>query len=50
MHGNMSGYYEMRLTGPGRVQHRLFCILDNADAQGLKKADSRSARSPSSTA
>lgn len=37
MHGNMSGYYEIRLTGPGRVQHRLFCILDNADAPGLKE-------------
>lgn len=31
MHGSMSGYYEIRVTGPGRVQYRLFCLLDNAD-------------------
>lgn len=35
MHGTMNGYYEIRITGPGRVQHRLFCILDNADEDGL---------------
>lgn len=35
MHGTMNGYYEIRITGPGRVQHRLFCILDNADGEGL---------------
>lgn len=37
MHGTMNGYYEIRLTGPGRTQHRLFCILDNADTDGLKQ-------------
>lgn len=37
MHGDMGGYYEIRLTGPGRRQYRLFCLLDNADAAGLAK-------------
>ena len=37
MHGTMNGYYEIRLTGPGRMQHRLFCILDNADRKGLQE-------------
>jgi hypothetical protein len=25
MHGTMGGYYEIRVTGPGRAQYRLFC-------------------------
>lgn len=29
MHGDMGGYHEIRLTGPGREQFRLFCILEN---------------------
>jgi hypothetical protein len=34
MHGEMGGYYEIRLTGPGRRQHRLFCLLDSgSDAE-----------------
>lgn len=34
MHGGMGGHYEIRLTGPGREQFRLFCVLDNgSDAQ-----------------
>jgi hypothetical protein len=37
MHGDMGGYYEIRLTGPGRRQYRLFCILDNADSIELRK-------------
>lgn len=37
MHGTMNGYYEIRITGPGRMQHRLFCILDNADQEGLER-------------
>src|SRR3954452_16468507 len=37
MHGDMGGFYEIRLTGPGRRQYRLFCVLDNADAGGLRK-------------
>ncbi len=41
MHGNMGGYYEIRVTGPGREQFRLFCLLENADehilsARGLR--------------
>ncbi len=35
MHGVMSGYYEIRVTGPGREQFRLFCLLENADANTL---------------
>lgn len=35
MHGDMGGYYEIRLTGPGRRQHRLFCILDNGSPEEL---------------
>lgn len=31
MHGSMNGYYEIRVTGAGREQFRLFCILENAD-------------------
>lgn len=36
MHGDMGGYYEIRLTGPGRCQHRLFCILDNGSPEQLR--------------
>jgi len=37
MHGEMGGFHEIRLTGPGRRQYRLFCILDNADPDGLRE-------------
>jgi len=37
MHGDMGGYYEIRLTGPGRRQYRLFCILDNGSPQELNE-------------
>lgn len=37
MHGDMGGFHEIRLTGPGRRQYRLFCVLDNSDANGLRK-------------
>lgn len=37
MHGSMSGFYEIRLTGPGRRHYRLFCILENGSASELKK-------------
>jgi hypothetical protein len=37
MHGDMGGFHEIRLTGPGRRQYRLFCVLDNADESGLRK-------------
>jgi hypothetical protein len=36
MHGDMGGYYEIRLTGPGRRQYRLFCILDNGSPWELR--------------
>jgi len=35
MHGDMGGYYEIRVTGPGREQYRLFCLLENADKHTL---------------
>jgi hypothetical protein len=35
MHGDMGGYYEIRVTGPGREQFRLFCLLENADVRTL---------------
>lgn len=37
MHGEMGGYNEIRLTGPGRRQYRLFCILDNGSRSQLRK-------------
>jgi hypothetical protein len=27
MHGDMGGYYEIRVTGPGREQFRLFWVV-----------------------
>lgn len=35
MHGTMSGYYEIRVTGPGRCHYRLFCLLENGTPQEL---------------
>ena len=35
MHGDMTGYFEVRGTGPGREQFRLFCLLENADDKEL---------------
>ena len=29
MHGEMGGWYEVRCSGPGREQFRLFCLLEN---------------------
>ena len=37
MHGTMTGWHEIRLTGPGREQFRLFCLLENADDEALLK-------------
>lgn len=37
MHGAMGGYHEIRLTGPGRRQYRLFCILDNGSTEELRE-------------
>jgi hypothetical protein len=28
MHGSMTGYFEVRIDGPGRTHYRLFCRLD----------------------
>jgi hypothetical protein len=35
MHGDMGGFHEIRLSGRGRRQYRLFCILDNGSPQEL---------------
>jgi len=32
----MTGYHEIRLTGPGREQFRLFCLLENASDEELR--------------
>jgi hypothetical protein len=37
MHGEMTGYYEIRLTGPSREQFRLFCLLENGTDDELLK-------------
>ncbi len=37
MHGGMGGYYEIRVTGPGRRHYRLFCVLDNGSPTELAK-------------
>src|SRR5687768_8064198 len=33
--GPWAGYYEIRVTGPGRTHYRLFCRLDNGTAAEL---------------
>jgi hypothetical protein len=35
MHGTMGGYYEIRVTGPGRRPYRLFCRLENGTSEEL---------------
>jgi hypothetical protein len=35
MHGTMTGWHEIYLTGPGREQFRLFCLLENGDDEDL---------------
>lgn len=35
MHGTMGGFYEIRVTGPGRRQYRLFCRLENGTSEEL---------------
>jgi Txe/YoeB family toxin of Txe-Axe toxin-antitoxin module len=37
MHGTMAGYYEVRVTGPGRRHYRVFCLLDNGSPEELRK-------------
>jgi hypothetical protein len=34
MHGEMTGYYEVRVSGPGQEHFRVFCLLDR-DGPGL---------------
>lgn len=33
----MSGFYEVRASGPRREQFRLFCILENAQPEELER-------------
>ena len=36
MHGEMAGFYEVRVDGPQRRHYRLFCVLDQEDgSKGL---------------
>lgn len=37
MRGSMAGLYEVRATGPGREQFRLFCILENGSGLELQR-------------
>jgi len=37
MHGTMSGYYEIRVDGPGREHFRLFCMLENGTPDELEE-------------
>ena len=37
MHGEMTGYYEIRITGAGREQFRLFCLLENGSDEELQR-------------
>lgn len=37
MHGSMAGWHEIRLTGPGREQFRLFCLLENGAREELAR-------------
>jgi hypothetical protein len=37
MHGPVGGWYEIRLTGPGREQFRLFCLLENGTGEELAR-------------
>ncbi|WP_307160619.1 hypothetical protein [Streptomyces rishiriensis] len=36
MRGDMAGWYEVRVNGPGRHHYRLFCLLDY-EAEGREK-------------
>jgi hypothetical protein len=36
-HGTMSGFYEIRLSGPRREQFRLFCLLENGTEEELAR-------------
>lgn len=45
MHGAMGGYYEIRVTGPGRKHYRLFCLLDNCSRKSSPSEASRRRKS-----
>lgn len=36
MHGDMTGWHELRCNGRDRSQHRLFCLIDT-EARGASK-------------
>ena len=36
MHGQMTGWHEVRCAGPGHTHHRLFCLLDYEAAELTK--------------
>lgn len=36
MHGDMTGWFEIRVDGPGRHHFRLFCLLDYEAKGGSK--------------
>ena len=36
MHGDMAGFFEVRVDGPDRRHYRLFCVIDVA-AEGAKR-------------
>ena len=44
MHEAMGGWYEIRITGPGREQFRLFCLLENAKPGELSRRGLRRRR------
>jgi hypothetical protein len=50
MHGAMGGYYEIRVTGPGRQHYRLFCYWTTAHRRSWQSGGSTGRRSQSSTA
>jgi hypothetical protein len=33
MHGDMGGFYEVRVDGPGRRHYRLFCLLEHDNGE-----------------
>ena len=37
MHGQMTGYFEVRTQGPKREQFRLFCLLENSNEMEMNK-------------
>jgi len=46
----MTGWHEIRFTGPGREQFRLFCLLETVTTMNCCNAGWSGRRSPSSPA